>query len=161
MTSRLASLVLVMTLLAGCGGDDATPITTVPGTATTTGTASGTDTSVPGDAPGGEHAVDLPALLGLPEITLLTPMSGGGTRPILEWETVDGAAGYDVALNGPGGGIYWAGWATGTSIPVGGEPLIDPEFSGPSVSEGMTWSVAAYDADGYLVAISAMRPIAP
>jgi hypothetical protein len=60
-------------------------------------------------------------------------------------------AGYEVALDGPSGGIDWAGWATGTSIPVGGEPLIDRAFSGPSVSAGMTWSVAAYDADGTLV----------
>jgi hypothetical protein len=74
---------------------------------------------------------------------------------------VDGAVGYEVALNGPGGGIYWAGWATGTSIPVGGEPLIDPGLSGPSVSAGMTWSVAAYDADGNLMAVSVIQAIAP
>lgn len=155
----LVALLLVVGVLAACGGDDATPTTTAPGAAaTTTTTATGT---TPTTVPDEEPAVDLPARLGLLEITLLTPTSGGGTRPILEWEPVDGAAGYEVALNGPGGGIYWAGWATGTSIPVGGEPLIDPEFSGPSVSEGMTWSVAAYDADGYLVAISVMRPIAP
>jgi hypothetical protein len=156
---RITALLLVIGVLAGCGGDDATPTTTTaPGTAaTTTSAAIGTTTTTAGEV----DEVDLPGRLGLPEITLLTPTSGGGTRPILEWEAVDGAAGYEVALNGPGGGIYWAGWATGTSIPVGGEPLVDPAYSGPSVSAGMTWSVAAYDADGYLVAISNMRPISP
>ena len=156
---RITALLLLVGVLAGCGDDAATPTTTtVRGTAATTTTApTGTDTTTPGEV----DQVDLPGRLGLPEITLLTPTSGGGTRPILEWEAVEGAIGYEVALNGPGGGIYWAGWATGTSIPVGGEPLVDPAYSGPSVSEGMTWSVAAYDADGYLVAVSAMRPIAP
>ena len=155
---RVTALLLLVGVLAGCGGADATPTTTTSGTAATTTTAeTGTTTTTAGEV----DEVDLPGVLGLPEITLLTPTSGGGTRPILEWEAVDGAAGYEVALSGPGGGIYWAGWATGTSIPVGGEPLIDPAYSGPSVSEGMTWSVAAYNADGYLLAVSAIRPIGP
>ncbi|MEX0826144.1 MAG: hypothetical protein WD184_05280 [Acidimicrobiia bacterium] len=154
--TRLGALVLVAALLSGCGDDGAT---TFPGTAGTT--AATTSTSTAGDEPGDEPAANLPAVLGLQEITLLTATSGVGIRPILEWEAVDGAVGYEVALNAPGGSIYWAGWATGTSIPVGGEPLIDPAFSGPSVSAGMTWSVAAYDASGYLVAVSAMRPISP
>jgi hypothetical protein len=174
MTRRSALFVAVgFLVVAACSGDDDAVSSTTGGGATTaaTTTASGTtsETSTP-DTTTVESTTtttpteDLEQLmpeLGLAEITQLTPVSGGGTRPILEWEPVEGALNYYVAVVDPGGGPYWA-WRTGaTAVPVGGEPRLDEGAFGPAISEGMAWSVTAVDADGALIAISAMRPISP
>ena len=94
-------------------------------------------------------------------VVLKTPSSGGGSRPLLEWEPVTGADHYGVYLYAPGGDIYWAWTGRETSIHVGGEPQLREGAPGPRVAEGMSWAVIAYDADLLPTAVSELRPIAP
>lgn len=99
--------------------------------------------------------------LGIPGLALLTPMSGAGPRPELAWEPVDGAFFYNVVVLDPTGRGYWGWEGTDTSVHVGGEPVIKEGLSGPSVIDGMTWQVSAYDSDQNLIALSHQQPIAP
>lgn len=94
-------------------------------------------------------------------IALLTPTAGGGTRPTLEWEGVEEADRYGVYLYDPGGKLYWSWQGRETSIPVGGRPRLVEDALGPQVSEGMTWTVIAFDADQAPVAAGGPRAIAP
>lgn len=99
--------------------------------------------------------------LGLPGIELITAESGGGTRPMLEWEVVEGADHYFVSVRTIEGNGYW-GWRTEqTSVPVGGLPRLAEDAPGPRIALGMTWSVIAMDVDGNMIAASNYRPIAP
>ena len=99
--------------------------------------------------------------LGVPTVVQLTPIEGGGFRPILEWEPVAGAERYFVAVTAPDGRLYWAWQTSDTSSPVGGLPRLEEDAFGPAVSRGMTWTVIALDTAGAIVGTSAIRPIAP
>lgn len=142
-------------------------------TATSSSTASSSSTTAPTQGVSAPStaattstttAPDYPsaaAELGLPEIEQLTATDGGGRRPVLEWVPVDGAAQYYVFVLSPSDAVYW-GWETSEpSVPVGGEPQLDDDAPGPAISEGMTWSVSAADAEGAIIALSAHRPISP
>lgn len=94
-------------------------------------------------------------------VTLLTDTSGGGPRPLLEWEAVADADHYSVYVYAPDGDVYWVWTGHDTSVPVGGAPQIADGAPGPSVTDGMTWAVLAHDADGVPLAVSEQRPIAP
>lgn len=94
-------------------------------------------------------------------VELLTPEAGGGPRPDLSWSAVPGADHYGLYVYAPSGDIYWAWQGRATSVPVGGLPRLHDDVAGPSVSEGMTWAVVAYDTDLLPVAVSPRRPISP
>lgn len=89
-----------------------------------------------------------------------TPVSGGGDRPVLAWEAVDGAGDYVVMVHTSDDAPYWSWATTETQVRVG---LTDrPDTApGPRVGEGMTWVVVARDGDGLPIATSPRRPIAP
>jgi hypothetical protein len=97
----------------------------------------------------------------LPGVVQTSEGSGAGVRPLLEWEPVEDADHYAVVLYAPDGDAYWAWFGADTAVHVGGEPALRDEAPGPSVVEGMSWLVIAYDVGGDPVAISAARPIAP
>lgn len=97
----------------------------------------------------------------LPGMTLTTPTSGNGSRPLLAWESVEGADWYSVYLYGPDQGLYWSWQGRETSVPVGGRPQLNDKAPGPSVADGMTWSVVAYDNHDMPIASGGPRPIAP
>jgi hypothetical protein len=97
----------------------------------------------------------------LPGMTLTTPTSGNGSRPLLAWESVEGADWYSVYLYGPDQGLYWSWQGRETSVPVGGRPQLNDKAPGPSVADGMTWSVVAYDSHDMPIASGGPRPIAP
>jgi hypothetical protein len=98
--------------------------------------------------------------LGLPAVTLLTPSTGQGPRPVLEWEPVDTAVTYAVSVYaGAGEPARWSWRGTATSVRVGF--VDDPSVGGPNVVAGMTWSVLALDADDEPVAQSNERPLGP
>ncbi|HEC11055.1 MAG TPA: hypothetical protein ENI86_16055 [Acidimicrobiales bacterium] len=124
---------------------------------TVDGSAGGDPTTVPA-VPEEDSPEQL--LAGLPEIELLSPANGGGIRPLLQWEPT-GAALYGVYVYAPDGSLYWAWRGREAEVYVGGAVRIDPERPGPSITEGMTWSVVAYDADLLPLASSAIIPIAP
>ena len=94
-------------------------------------------------------------------IVLRTPTAGGGSRPLLEWDGVDGVDHYAVYLHAPDGRIYWSWSGRQTSVHVGGEPPLREGAPGPSVAAGMTWAVVAYDADLLPITTSEIRPISP
>jgi hypothetical protein len=94
-------------------------------------------------------------------IVLLTAEAGGGRRPLLAWDPVPDATRYAVFVYSPSGAAYWTWWGESTSVHVGGEPRLDDGALGPAVTEGMSWAVLAFDADGSPVAVSPRRPIAP
>ena len=151
MRRALAAITVVALIAAACGGDDATDTattSTTPAVATTGPTGTGATTTTVVDD-GGDGVV------------LTTPTEDVGPRPELAWEPVEGAALYQVVLFAPDGSAYWAWQGTETSVPVGGRPLLREEARGPRVANGMSWSVAAYDADGLPIALSEQRPISP
>ena len=160
---RLLTLVvgLLVVLLAGCGDDDTSPTTGAEG-ATTTTTGSDTDTTDTTDATTTTAPPAEPLFAGVEgRVVLLTPTSGEGTRPLLEWAPVDGAHHYAVYLYAPDGDVYWAWTGEATSVHVGGDPVIEEGLSGPSVAEGMSWAVIANDEDLLPIAVSEQREISP
>jgi hypothetical protein len=157
MNRGLGVLLAAATLvLAGCGGGDTGGPTTTSSAQTTLPGDGATTTTAEVVEPG-------PALFeGLDgDIILKTPTSGGGERPLLEWEPFAGADHYAVFLYAPSGEAYWVWSGDATSVHVGGEPLLAEGSPGPNVAEGMSWAVIAYDAAMVPVAVSERRPIAP
>lgn len=166
--SVILSCGLVIALVAGaCSSsstDPAAPTTVAEGiVSTTTQDGSGeTETTTPDttQAPP-TTVVSEPVITGADPITQTTPTIGGGTRPLLEWDAVDGAALYFVTIYTESGGSYWAAVTEDTKTYVGGPQQISEGRTGPSVADGYTWVVYAEDADGNLLAASPSRPIAP
>lgn len=157
-----AAMALVLVVTACSSSDDAVP----SGETTTTVAITPTETTATqpptgsGPSPSSERT-DLAAEYDLAMIEQFTAVSGGGRRPILEWARADGAERYYVVVTAPSGRVYWAWRTSDTSVPVGGHPRLNEDAAGPAVSDGMTWSVVAFDADGSIVGISDARPIAP
>jgi len=96
-----------------------------------------------------------------PAIELLTPFSGQGDRPLLQWNAVDGASSYAVTVYTPAKQPYWATQLFETQTHVGGVIPIDATAPGPRIIEGMYWSVTAFDQEMVPVAFSPVRSIAP
>ncbi len=90
-----------------------------------------------------------------------TAETGDGIRPLLEWDAVLDADHYGVYLYAPSGATYWAWRGTETSVFVGGATQIREDAAGPSIADGMSWAVIAFDADLLPLAASPLRPIAP
>ena len=151
-------------LAAGCTGGG-TPVTSEPPTTSVTSSPTSTasdgsdDTSVTTTVESFDSRIR--ELTGVPGIDLLTPESGEGPRPELEWGPVDDVFFYNVVLLDPTGRGYWGWEGTATAVHVGGEPVIEEGLSGPSVIDGMSWQVSAYDSDLKLIALSHQQPIAP
>lgn len=155
--SRLPAALAAVTLLAACtsGG----PAGEAASERATASVAVASPSSAPGvtEEPTPfllDHGIDV----GLVELT--TPVTGGGPRPVLSWEPVDGAAVYAVVVHDVDGAPYWGWELEDTSVRLGLEERPD-SAPGPRVAEGMTWSVVAYDADWLPLAASERRPIAP
>ena len=99
----------------------------------------------------------------LPEVTLVAPpLEGAGEVPTFEWEPVEGAATYRLAvLNGDGEAV-WSWEGESTEVALGGLSVDRPEGEpGPVITAGSSWSVAALDADGHVLALSVLRPVSP
>lgn len=112
-----------------------------------------------GASPGGELLVNAP---GVAEITLTTPATGAGLKPLLAWEPLSGAVEYQVTVYTPAKQPYWAWSGAAASVYLGGGEAPPPEdAAGPVVSEGMYWAVLAFDAEGLIAGSSALAPISP
>jgi hypothetical protein len=158
-----------LVLTVACGGDDdsATSSDTVA-VAEATGdddSAQNTEADQAGAsdaaAPDPEPEALPPVIDGLDPIVLLTPASGGGQRPLLEWEPVPGAVVYMVVVYGVDGSATWSTITEATSIYVGGRQPIPEANSGPRITDGSSWVVYADDVDGLVIAASGRAPIAP
>lgn len=102
-----------------------------------------------------------PLLIGADPAIQVTPTEGEGSRPMFEWETVDGAALYFLVVKDDAGVAYWAWSGSETSIPLGGAEFPENHGNGPTIGPGFTWSVSAYATDGTFLAISGERLISP
>ncbi len=174
-STTLAAVVLLAT---GCGAVEpsASPQATSPSGSFEPGPSAGHQTPAESTLASPLPSIDEPttmpsapaptgssraAELGLADIELTTPVSGGGRRPVLEWAPLADTAYYYVVVRAPSGGVYW-GWRTNqTSVPVGGLPRLSEDAAGPAISAGMTWSVSAVDGQGRVIGLSGHRPISP
>lgn len=176
MRRSLAAIVVAAFLAASCGGDDNTSVadTSVADTAapaTEAADDSATDSTEPAESTAPESTAPEPtapepsdAVLPVPDAALVvqtTPTSGGGARPLLAWESFDGAATYLVIVYAEGGEPYWSTITDRTETYVGGAAPIPDGVDGPEVAEGYSWAVYAEDADGIPIASSPLRPISP
>jgi hypothetical protein len=168
MNRALPACLAAVVLVTACGGgdDDSEPaspeVTTADGlqatTAAATTTAAASTTSVAATTTT-EPASELAEEFGLPTIAIMSTPVGGGERPDLAWQPVDGAADYQVTVLDPDGGFYW-GWRGATSeVPFGGRPRLLPGAAGPRVVTGMTWTVVALDANGRPLAAGGPAPL--
>lgn len=99
---------------------------------------------------------------GVPAIELLTPASGAGERPLLEWAAVEGAARYSLIVQSSDGQPYWAWSGRQTSVYLGGtHSLPSAEAAGPTLQPGMVWAVLAFDAQQQIIAASLLQSISP
>ena len=100
-------------------------------------------------------------MLGVATVEIVTPASGGGERPLLEWAAVEGAEEYDVVALTADGEPYWAWVGQTTSVVFGGGDPAGDAGQLAIVYGPLTWTVAAYDPDGTLLALSDRAPLAP
>lgn len=172
MQWRLTVLTVLTLVLGGCGSTSE-PVSTsiVPepadqSTSTTTSTlATGeptVQTSTTGPVTTSMSATTVPEpVLTAPDlevITQVTPTAGGGPRPDLAWEPVDGAVEYTVVVSDAEGAPWWAWFGGSTEVVLGGVDS-SAEVGGPVAGPGVTWVVFAFGDDGILIGVSPTRPI--
>lgn len=173
---------LVLGACAGSGGDDSlvassSPPTTIEITPTSAPTVPEPDTQ-PDDQPLAtaaptvvESTTTTPESVdtgepfgetwGLPDVVQITPLAGGGPRPLFEWEPTEGADGYMLWVYSPDGRPYWSWLGPDTNTYLGGAIQLADDRPGPRVIDGMTWVVAAVDNDLEYLAVSEQRWIGP
>lgn len=157
-------------LATSCGGSNDTTTTEAPA-ATDVGTVTVGESDV-AEAPeatlvtpspeSDTPATELSDLEGLDAITVTTPTSGNGERPLLAWNPVDGAERYALTLSLPDGAAYFSWTGPTTSIWLGGtadEPPADA--AGPVLLTELVLRVVAFDETGAITAASTPTPIAP
>jgi len=100
---------------------------------------------------------------GLPAVDVTgPPTTGAGTRPTFSWKPYPGATGYLLTVGTATDGPLWAWRGSETSVILGGWPTQPPPAApGPLVSDGDSWLVGALNAQGDLIAVSPIRPVAP
>ncbi len=97
-------------------------------------------------------------------MTLMTDSDGGGPRPQLAWDSVQGADYYLAVLYAEDGRPYWSWLGAESEIYVGGlsEEPPPPEIAvRPIVIGCMTWMTTAYSPDGVPIAAGGPRLISP
>jgi len=165
----MAFAVSATIILGACAGTDTGAATTAdvegqgPGVGavgTTTPDQTETPTTTPIETTTTTEASP-PVITGADAIEQVTPTSGGGSRPLLEWVPVDGAATYFVILYTESDEPYWSAVTSEPSTFVGGPLQIPTDRTGPTVAEGYRWAVYADDAEGNLLAASPLRTIEP
>jgi hypothetical protein len=145
-----------------------------PPTSDLSGSESGTESSVKPPATAPPSTVDSPTTTvpldtgepfgetwGLPDVAQLTPLVGGGPRPLFEWAPTEGADGYMLWVYTPDGSPYWSWMGSDTSTYLGGAVQLADDRPGPRVIDGMTWVIAAVDTDLEFLAVSERRWIGP
>lgn len=160
--SSLVAVVIVATIASACstadsndGGEGTT--TSIGVGATTTTTPTQPTTTAAAGAPASIR--DMRGDLGIGTVTL-EQSTEGGSHPLLEWQPVDGATAYWLILRDSSGRAYWAWSGTETSVRVGGGDRTELNQTA-ALHEVMTWSVAALDAAGQLLAVSDLTTVSP
>lgn len=172
MLMRRAALMVVLALAIACSSGGSPGVTSVPGptstqlsaaatTTTTTTEEKATLTTTPtvsAPSPSVVTVSEEPLFPGLDlaPISLVTPVSGEGPRPMLCWEPVDGAATYTVLLMETGGEPWWSWSGPETEVVLAGVDT-QSDVGGPAAGDGVTWLVFAFDSDDVLVGVSSRR----
>ncbi len=156
--SRCIAIGTLAVAAAACSSssDDASTTTTIDNVGTTTTSAEASATTTTTAAPAGD-----PVVHDADPITQLTPTTGEGIRPLLEWESVPSAAIYTVIVYDAVGAPYWSAVTAEPQVFVGGRLQIPEGRTGPNIGDGYTWAVYADAADGTFLAASPLRDIAP
>lgn len=172
----VVGVLVAVVAAASCGGGDdaATPSSVpasdatadsadVPGTVSTPLVAAApestdSESTTPSDTAQADTILAVP---GAEVITQLTATSGGGARPLLEWEPVDGATEYVVIVFDADAQPYWSTITDRTATHVGGAEALPEGTDGPEIADGYSWAVYADDDSGTPIASSPSRPIAP
>jgi hypothetical protein len=154
--------------LAACSGSDGSNADQDPGTvsvttATTTAVSTTTSEPPPTSATGDDPAV-APSLIEMSDdlgiaVVAVEPTTETGSHPLMSWQPVDGATSYWLVVRDAGERPYWAWTGNDTSVRVGGGDNPDTNQTAV-VHDAMTWSVAAFDGQGRLIAISPWTSLA-
>jgi len=99
--------------------------------------------------------------LGAEIVQIGPPAEGAGEVPVFEWEPLAGATTYILAVRGAAGSAIWAWEGAETRVTLGGVDGRSTGEPGPVLEPGSSWTVAALDAEGHAIAISASRPVSP
>ena len=158
----LAVLAVVVGACSGSSTDATDPASTE--TPTATSAVSTPDTEATDSAsPDATTAPEEPTTSELSLADIFDPIAveptEPGPRPLLAWESIDGATLYIVVVLGANGDPYWAWSGTETAINVGG--IDEPEALGAWVHESMTWTVSAQGPEGEVLALSSAAPLEP
>lgn len=164
---RLTIALVLLVALAACGGgDEASPAAsevTTTAAATTSPTTQAPPTTAATD--GSTTTTALPTLTELRDdlgiaVLGLGPTTETGSHPTLSWQAADGAATYWLVVRDGAGRPYWAWTGSDTSVRIGGGDTPDTNQTA-ALHEPMTWSVAAFDAAGELIALSDEATVSP
>jgi len=158
-----AVLLVLAATLSGCSSADDGPTTESPSRAdSTTSTVASSAAEEPQTSTTTTTTTTTgPAISGVDPIEQLTPQSGGGSRPLLEWLPAGNAASYFVVVYDENADPYWSTLTSEPRVYVGGIAQIPEGRDGPAVAAGYSWVVYADDIEGNLIAASGVRPIAP
>jgi hypothetical protein len=155
-----AVLLVLAATVSGCSSGDDGPTTESPSRAdSTTSTIASSAAEEPQTST--TTTTTGPAISGVDPIEQLTPQSGGGSRPLLEWLPAGNAASYFVVVYDENADPYWSTLTSEPRVYVGGIAQIPEGRDGPAVAAGYSWVVYADDIEGNLVAASGIRSIAP
>lgn len=170
----LVGVLAAVMVAASCGGGDDTAATADDSTAASTASSveeQRVDTTPPEPTESAAPESTVPAetapaepILAVPDAEVIaqtTATSGGGTRPLLKWEPVDGAAAYLVIVFTADAVPYWSTITDQPETHVGGAVAIPDGVDGPEVADGYSWAVYADDETGTPIASSPIRPISP
>lgn len=172
--ARRCLAVLAIALVASCVGSNDTTTTEIPaatdGVSVTVGepdvteVPQATPVTPPPDSgpPDSRPPTELSDLEGLDVITVTTPPTGNGERPLLSWNPVDGAERYALTLSLPDGAAYFSWTGTPVSVWLGGTVDQPPaDAAGPILVTELVLRVVAFDNTGAITAASAPTTIAP
>ena len=126
------------------------------------GGAPGAEASPTIGAPADTGSVGQAVLVELPAIEILAPGdSEAGSVPLFRWEPFDAAVTYQLTVLGAEGPL-WAWQGEATEVYLGGLPFERPPgWAGPTLDTAACLSVRARDAEGDVIAASAMLPLSP
>lgn len=165
---RTTCAVIVVLLLAACGGGGDDSRSDATAGASTGGSATTIESRSASSDPAASETTVVPStsiaegvIPNTPPITLFTSGSGLGARPLLRWDAVESATAYVVSVNALDGGPLWTWQGSATEVPFGGGPADDPDTTGAQLTGPATWFVAAIDADGLVLATSAVADLEP
>lgn len=159
--ATITALVAIWLAATSCSTEDASS-----GTSPTTASAESADAETTtaneaeGDAPDGD-ATTTPQPDPEPQVfeLIITQATSPGPRPMLAWDSIDGATSYDLIVLDAEGTPYWAWSGEAAGVHLGG--VENPDAVGAWVFEPLTWIVTARDNEGQPLAMSAAAELLP